>query len=47
MKDLTCYQEKAYQIFQDWGFAINAPCVLEDISMFLKKKLTSDTRETK
>lgn len=32
LKDISYYQERGYQIFQEYGFAIKAPCLLEDIS---------------
>lgn len=32
LKEIAYYQEKDYQIFQEYGFAIKAPCLLEDVS---------------
>lgn len=32
LKNIGYYQERGYQIFQEYGFAIKAPCVLEDVS---------------
>lgn len=32
LKDIAYYQERGYQIFQEYGFTIKAPCLLEDVS---------------
>ena len=32
IKDIAYYQKRGYQIFQEYGFAIKAPCLLEDVS---------------
>lgn len=37
-KDIDYYQERGYQIFQEYGFAIKAPCLLEDVSSHVSGK---------